>query len=205
MSAEGLRGLIRQLADTAKYAAEAWMVDREPDAEQLLDDIPAIVTVYADSAALLTADFYNALDPDNSFAAQPAEVLNELRIQDTADWVFRGPQKPHHRLKMAMHSLVFDAARNTVTANALEEKVLVAREEEDGACGECKTRASLIPASTNQVDWERHQGCEFLFVPARKGRWNAPEHLQEWSQQIAEARLAGNVNAEDIATWLDSH
>lgn len=181
------------------------MVSREPDREDLLEDIPSIVTVYAQSAALLTADFYTALDPNNSFYAKPVDVLSEERVRDTADWVFQGPQSPHHRLKMAMHSLVFDAARDTVTANALEENVLVAREEENEACGECKQRASLVPAATDQVEWERHQGCEFLFVPARKGRWNAPEHLQEWSAQIDEARLAGNVNAEDIARWLDRH
>jgi hypothetical protein len=207
VSAEGLRTLVGQLAEEARFTAEMWMMDREPTADDLVDDIPAIVRVYADSAALLAADFYMALDADSPFAAEPADVLSEQRIQDTIDWVLKdgAHQAPEHRLKAAMHALVFDAARDTVTANALREKVLVAREEEDGACGECMQKASLIPAPTESVDWSRHQGCEFLFVPARKGQWNPPEHLDDWTLRIAEARLAGNSSAEAIAKWLDAN
>jgi hypothetical protein len=105
--------------------------------------------------------------------------------------------------------MVFDAARDTVSANATTEGVAYVRVEEPNACGDCTQRATKRPkarnSSSDDVSWERHQRCEFLFEPVRSGIWVPPDHAREWGVRIQEARLAGNSNEQDIAKWLDEH
>lgn len=165
--------------------------------------------LYTVSAALMAANFYEDASPTSKYRATPAEAGNPARYAELSKHIFEGPQSPSNKLAASMHSMVFDAARDTVSSNAKAEGVPIVREEEAGACGDCRQRATLVAkdrnSSSDGVSWERHTRCEFLFVPVRRGLYSPPEYARQWREQIHAARLAGNENPEDIAKYLEGH
>jgi hypothetical protein len=50
-----------------------------------------------------------------------------------------------------------------------------------------------------------HHSCTGMYVPVRSGVYEPPEYARSWGEKIAQARLAGNVNADDIAKWLEDN
>lgn len=185
MSVTSLRSQLRLIADGAEWHARIFAADTEPDQETLADAITDFMGVYCQTAAILTADWYNAIDRESTFFARPMSVVPPKRAEDTAAWVFkRGDTAIERRLAAAAYSMVFDAARDTVAANASDEGVAVARVEEEGACDDCKKLATRVPkarnSSSDDVSWERHQRCEFLFEPVRGGIWVPPEYARQW-------------------------
>lgn len=214
MSVTALRGELQTIAQGAEFHAEGFILDSEPDQETLADAIADFMAVYCQTGSLLTADWYNSLDSESKFFAQPVFVVPPERATDTAEWVFK-PAKNQttetiaRRMASAAYSMVFDAARDTVTGNATNENVAYVRVEEPGACSDCMQKATLRPKHRNSpstdVAWDRHQRCEFLFEPVRTGIWIPPTHAAHWREMVTEARRAGNSNPDDIARWLDSH
>ena len=188
MSVNGLREELRLIAEGAEWHARNFVLDFEPDQETLADAIADMMGVYCQTGALLTADWYNHRDGDSRFFARPVMVVPPERATDTAVWVFKkgaSVAQIERRMGAAAYSMVYDAARDTVTANATREGVAYVRVEEPGACDDCKRRATYgvrTPrSSSDDVTWERHQRCEFLFEPVRKGVWEPPEYARKWS------------------------
>lgn len=209
MSAAGLRLEVRGLAGIAQRHVQQWFASNAPSPDMVIEQLPGIVEIYTSSAALMAANYYEDQDAASKFRATPAVVTPPTRYEDLAKYIFEGPQSPGSRLRASTHSMVFDAARDTVAFNANSEGVAYAREEEEGACGECMQKATLTAKDRNSrsddVTWDRHTRCEFLFVPIRRDLYSPPEYAKGWKSRIEQARLAGNVNPEDIASWLLSH
>jgi hypothetical protein len=209
VSVEQLRPLIRQLAHTAEIHAFNWMLQYEPTVEDLQIDIPEMLDVYVQSAALLAANWYNEQDDESTYFALPVEGIADDRLENTAAWVHRGPQRPENRMRVAAHTLVFDASRNTVYQNAKEEGVAIVRHEMGDACEDCATRATLAPkarnSSSEDISTDFHPSCEGMYVPVRRGVWEPPSHARVWRSRIADARRSGAQSAEDIAKWLASN
>lgn len=201
------------IAQGAEWHGYNYVLDNEPDLEDLTAALADFMGVYCQTAALLAADWYNSRDTDSRFFASPISVVPPKRATDTAVWAFRvlnpSPMGLAKRVAAATYSMTFDAARDTVSGNAATEGVAYVRVEEPGACDDCAQRATNRPkarnSSSEDVAWDRHQRCEFLFEPVRKGIWVPPDHAREWAERIKEARLAGNSNEQDIANWLGSH
>lgn len=195
MSVGGLRSELRQVADSAEWHARTYVFGLEPDQETLTDAIADFMAVYCETAAVLSADWYNAIDRESIFFARPVSVVPPKRAEDTAAWVFKRGEAPatiERRLAAAAYSMVFDAARDTVAANAATEDVAIARVEESDACDDCRKRATRVPKASNsgsEVSWERHQRCEFLWEPVRSGIWTPPEYVRKWGM------LADGVSA----------
>lgn len=204
MSVDALRSELQMIAQGAEWHGFNFAFDAEPDEETLADALADFMGVYCQTGALLAADWYNTREKETTFHASPVSVVPPERATDTARWVFRGAQTPEgiaKRVASAAYTMVFDAARDTVSANATNEGVAVARVEERGACPDCRGRATMHPkartSSSEDVSWERHQRCEFLFEPVRTGIWTPPRHHEEWR--------ASNGNSRLLAPGLSGH
>ena len=208
MSVGELLPLIDSLARVAQEGAYAWMVSFAPSELSLIEDMADIVNVYCDSAALLAADWYNGLDSDGYYVANPYWNLGEDERIAIASWVFRGPQLPENQMKVVTHSMVYGAARRTIRRNAELENVAVVRHESADSCGDCRYKATNVPIDKNaKVDLFKdfHHSCTGMYVPVRSGVYEPPEHARSWGEKIAKARLAGMVNGDDIANWLEDN
>lgn len=198
MTVAALRSDLRMIADGAQWHATNYVLDNEPDMDTLRDSIADFMGVYCQTAALLAADWYNDQDRQSRFSASPVSVVPPERALDTAAWVFRGAQTPTpetvaKRMASAAYTMTFDAARDTVSANAKSEDVAYVRVEEPDACDDCMGRATLVPrarnSSSEDVSWERHQRCEFLFEPVRTGIWVPPDHHLAWRDSNLRSHL----------------
>ena len=176
------------IAEGAEWHARNFVLDTEPDLETLADAVADMMGVYCQTGAILTADWYNSRARESLFFAQPVMVVPPQRATDTAAWVFKKAPtiaQVERRMGAAAYTMVFDAARDTVAANAASEGVAFVRVEERDACDDCKHRATHTPRARNSpsddVTWERHQRCEFLFEPVREGLWTPPEYARKWS------------------------
>lgn len=209
MSVDSLRPLVRQLARNAEEHGYAWMIANEPSVEDLLVDLQEIVLVYADTAALLAADWYNSLNENSSYSAVRDHGLDEEKLANVASWIHAGPQLPENRIRVAAHKLVFDAARRTTLTNAAMEDVAIARHESAKCCTKCIARATTAAkhrkSRSDDVNQEFHPSCEGMFIPVRTGLYEPPDHAGEWRLRIKAARRAGNVEPDDIASWLNAH
>jgi hypothetical protein len=197
------------LARIAEEHALGYMLERERDSDDLILDIPDMMAPYIQGAAILAADWYEDEDPESGFQAAVADEIALERLIATARWVFRGPQLPENRMRTAAHSLVFDAARNTVWANAEDEGVAVIRHELAGACDDCAVRATVDIrgrlSRSDDVSREFHHACTGLFGVVRREPYVPPDHALEWGRKIAGARASGVANPEDIAKFIAAH
>ena len=209
MSVGELLPLIDQLARYGQEQAYTWMVTFDPSEASLASDLNEIVGTFCESAALVAADWYNSLDSDTSYRATYSWGLGQQQRANIAKWVFGGPQLPENQLKAITHSLVYSAARLTIRENAELEKVAVVRYENADSCGHCRYKATNVVTERNSKSAnlfeDFHHSCTGMYVPVRSGVYEPPEHARSWGEKIAKARLAGKVNADDIANWLEDN
>lgn len=209
MSVDQLRPYVRRLAERAEARAFNWMMAKNPTRDDYREAIMVFSGMYAESAGLLAADWYNRLNPESKFTATLDTDLAEEKLDNIADWVFDGPQTPANRGRLAAHRLVFDAARRTVFAAAAEEGVAIGRHEGATSCSKCIVKATLDTreqhASSEDVDQDFHPKCEGLFIPARTGPYEPPPHAAKWREMVAQARDAGKSSPEDVALWIKTH
>lgn len=209
MTVNQLLPLIEQLARNCQSQAYGWMTRFSPTQESLVADLSDIVDVYCASAAILAADWYNDQDSDSPYFARSSWVFDEDQRTAVAAWVFRGPQLPENQMRLMARSLVYVAARKTIWANAEIEGVAVARHEGADACAACQVRStnSVIERNSSSEDILRdfHHSCTGMYVPIRTGVYEPPEYARSWAERINQARLAGKVNADDIAKWLEDN
>lgn len=191
MSVDRLRPFVRRLAERAEARAFNWMVTNEPTRDDYREAIHTFSGVYAQSAGLLAAEWYEAQDEDSRFQATMDDDMPDEKLDAIADWVFAGPQLPTNRGRLAAHRLVFDAARRTVFVNAADEGVAIARHEGAESCDKCIRAATAHRrdrhASSEDVDQFFHPSCEGLFVPVRSGVYEPPAHAV---RRLAELNLA---------------
>jgi hypothetical protein len=134
VSVDQLRPFVRRLAERASARTLNYMITRARTKDDLREAITTLSGVYAQSAALLAADWYEEQDRDSRYTAHADDDLAEQKLDDIVSWIFAGPQLPENRAKVAAHRLVFDAARRTVFVNADDEGVAIARHESATEC-----------------------------------------------------------------------
>lgn len=199
---------VRRLAQRAEQRASNWILSTEPTAADVAEELPSLVRGYASTAAVLAADWYDELGAGSYFPVQDNDLAEE-KITNAAYWVMAGPQSPESRIRVAANKLVFDAARRTILVSAEGEGVPVARHEEAACCNKCMARATTWTlertGSSHTSDQWFHPSCEGLYVPVRDGTYEPPEYARSWHEKVEAARRAGNVDAEDVAKWLDAH
>lgn len=209
MSVQELLPLLNQLARTCESQAYAWMLTYAPDEQALVADISSMVDVYCDTAALLAADWYNAQDAESNYFAVGSWQLSEDQRAAIASWVYRGPQLPENQMRQIAGSLVYVSARKTIWANSENEGVAVVRYENAGACTDCQVRSTNViverNSSSDNVLRDFHHSCTGMYIPVRTGVYEPPEYARSWEERINQARLAGKVNADDIAKWLEDN
>lgn len=150
--------------------------------------IPEIVRPMAQAAATVTSQWYDELAPDLKFEAKPVVKLPVERIDKTVDWalyapttkkvepaglLFREPGNGEpsglavwevapdvtlNRLAGSTKRMVYDASRDTVLSNAIEEGVRWARVAQPDACAFCRLLASRQAVYRTEADALTVQG-----------------------------------------------
>lgn len=209
MSVDELRPHLRQLATIAREHLGAWMAINDPGIDDLRQELAGALAPYTESAALLAADWYREQNTASRFDAAPVALITEQRLDNTAKWIFCGPQTPESRARQCAGAMVFDAARNTVLVNAGAEGVAIARHAQASACHDCIARSTLVErekhSSSDDVARDFHHSCSCLYVPVRNGVYTPPDYTRDWRSRVDAARRAGNHSVESVANWLAAH
>lgn len=203
-----LRSDLAQLTAIAREHMSIWL-GTVSGPEAAAEGMAIQIAPYAESAALLAADWYLDQNPDSKYDPEPVALITDERAENTAKWLFAGPQTPDSRMRAATQSMIYDAARNTVLVNANAEGVAIVRHAHANAHNDCIARATVDPrastANSDDVPRDFRHNCECLYIPVRKGVYEPPDYTSEWRERIAEARRAGNTSPEAVANWLDAH
>lgn len=190
---------------------------------------PGLVNPYASSAAKLTATWYDQLAPNLDFKATPAPLPDVDMLAASARWATaplfqENPTTeadPLTRLAGSMQRRVFDASRETVTANAEHEPgTRWARYASANACAFCRLMAtrgavyrSEVAATTvvgragsgrtrgtQSLGDKYHDHCRCVAVPIRPGdSYAPPDYVGKWEKEYYAARRAvGSGAPKDI-------
>lgn len=132
---------------------------------------PQIILPHAQAAAAITAQWYDELQPNSKFAAQPVINLPQARLDGTLNWAIYAPKgyttpadfpdltdeeyenfvpQPIaptsddilSRLAGSAKRMVYDGSRDTVTTNAQQQGIRWARVAQPGACAFCRMLAT---------------------------------------------------------------
>lgn len=110
--------------------------------------LPELITPHVEASGLVTAQWYDELNPISDYRATPVpavDLLDPGRIERTTGWAFYAPGEgdPVTRLSGAVQRMVFEASRDTVTTNVEEEGVVGwARHAQPDACSFCRMLAT---------------------------------------------------------------
>lgn len=159
----------------------------------LKEAVPQIVLPLADSAAQITAQWYDDLAPDLKFNASPVVDIPTERIDKTIDWALYAPttrqpsgllfHEPDEstsnvavweddpdialgRLAGSAKRMVFDASRDTVVSNAMEEGVRWVRVAQPDACAFCRMLATRQDVYRTEADALTVQGRSISLTQA---------------------------------------
>lgn len=167
--------------------------------------LPQIIDLHANKAGLITAQWYDDIDPASHFRAKPFADVPTEQVSKIIDWALHAPgeEPPMDRLIGSSQRLVRNASRQTVTGNAAKEGVRWARYAKPTACSFCRALsirgsgredrkhlyASDKSAEFRASDGEKyHTHCECEPVPIRAGQvWTPPSYTEDWANQYNEA------------------
>lgn len=180
-----------------------------PGFEQLLRSaLPQIVMPHANAAAAVTAQWYNDIQPGSGFAAAPTVNLPAQRIDKTIGWALNAPGEatPLDRLAGSTKRMVFDASRDTVTANAAQQGIKFARYASANACAFCRVMAARgavysseqsaltvvgragRPRGNQPIGEKWHDHCRCMVVPVPAGQtYKPPPYVAQWKQDYKDA------------------
>lgn len=184
----------------------------EPDFPVIVRQlVPEIVRPNMQSAATVTAQWYEDLNPASTYKAEPVADIVEERIQKTVDWSLYAPgdAEPVERLSGSAKRMIFDASRQTVTANACAENVKWVRYAQPDACAFCRVLATRPPVYLSKQSAETvvgrgviptargkrkigekyHDHCRCIGIPIRESyTWLPPKYVQQWQKDYEQAR-----------------
>lgn len=170
--------------------------------------LPEIINLHAHTSSMLTAHWYDGIEPSSRFRAKPFADVPAEQIEKVVDWALHAPgeEPPLARLVGSSQRLVRGASRQTITGNAAKEGVLWARYAKPTACAYCRAlsmrgsgredRKYLYSSDKSAIfrksDGEKyHTHCECEPVPVRGGQiWTPPDYTAEWDNQYKEATRA---------------
>lgn len=171
----------------------------------LHEAMPEILDQHAQAAGLITAQWYEELDPASKFRAKPFTDIPREQIDKTVDWALYAPgeEPPVSRLTGSSQRMVRNVSRQTVTRNAADEGVRWARYAQPSACAFCRTLAmrgsgredqkwlyhSEKSAEYRKSDGEKYHTHCFCEAVAVRGNavWTPPDYTQGWDQEYIDA------------------
>ena len=225
--AQGLRDLLINLTTlTQASLVELFrLLGEEPDFPTLLEAaFPDLVLPYAHAAADITAAWYDDLDPEARFRAEPIVDLPADRMNSSISWALNasgGDTTSLDRLAGSTKRMVLDASRGTVIANTEREGVKWARHASANACAFCRlmaTRGAVYtskagatrvvgrreqPSGTQSLGDRYHDHCHCIALPVRAGQtYEPPSYVAQWERQYAEARKSGARDPKAILAHM---
>lgn len=197
-----LRELLAVLAGHATDAALN-LFDSTSDVQELLDAYPVLLDPYLAASAEIAAEWYSSLAPGSSFPVEVATPVAEKSLQGSVRWALAQPDT-RAAVEGSTDRRVFDSARNTITVNAVREKVHWSRGASATACPWCRVLATNGPIyHTAKAAVKGHDGCHCVPVPLRAGDdYQPPDYLSEWESQYMDARKQVGGNLDAIVNYL---
>jgi hypothetical protein len=192
--------------------------------------LPEIIDDHAQASSLITAQWYDDLDPGSKFRATPFAEIPREQIAKSIDWALYAPgdQPPVERMTGDSKRIVRNASRQTVVRNAAAEGVRWARYAKPTACSYCRALAirgsgkesrkylyySDKSAIFRKSDGEKyHTNCDCEPIAVRGGSvWTPPDYMDEWDKQYNDAagktpkgpkyfqRIAAQMRADEPPT-----
>lgn len=189
-----LVSLTRRNADELRYAFEGL------DADERAELIPEMIRPVIYQAAILTADWYDNLQPDSRFrVSDDQNTVTDGRINYTVEWAWAAPgaEDPVDRMLGAFQRMVFDGSRGVVLDNAKREGVPWHRDAQEAACSFCRL-LTVDPEAHNgkYVDMSSHNhDCRCIAVASRGDNvYVPPDYVQDWRSEV-EANKSGDLTA----------
>lgn len=172
--------------------------DTHPNFPALLGQaMPVVLGQHAHAAGLITAHWYDQLDPASSFRATPITSLPTDQIAKTVHWALNAPgdQPPVDRLVDASQRMVRNIGRDTVITNAEREGVRYARYASATACAFCRvlaTRRAVYRSARSAGEGHKyHRHCRCIAVRVPAGQWyQPPSYVEDWRRQYYNATEA---------------
>ena len=196
------QGLLLKLGVVATTAVSK-MFGNASDAQQVKDAYPATVDPYIGAAATLSAQWYDQLDPNATFATEVAPPPASGVLESSVGWAL-GQIDPMGALVGSTERHIFGASRDTVVLNAQREHVKYARYASANACAWCRvlaTREAVYHTAQSAV--KGHDNCHCIAVPVRGGDvWTPPDYVKAWTQEYNDARGAVGGNLNDIVNHM---
>lgn len=199
----------------AGRAFEAWwgsadLADPVVVRGQVVEVLPLIGETFADAAAVVGADFYDAVResaaPRGRFQAEPAPLPDSARLRATARWglapLFQPDPDPPAALSLiegGLQRYVVDAHTTTVVEAARSDAAAKGwRREGAGACDFCRMligRGEVYSADT--AGFASHDRCHCVAVPA----FNAgpPVTVQQYA---ASKRRRSEADRQKVRDYL---
>ena len=146
--------------------AALWRAVDGQDVEFLRDalqaEVPGVVDPYLAAAGDITADWYEAQDPELAYVARPAALVDEGQLQATARWaagtvLTRTPVSPLDLLAGSMQRALFNESRETIVQNSAAEPGATHAVALVNA--RAIARSSLTRGSRRQRDWRAAGRC----------------------------------------------
>lgn len=176
--------------------------------EQVVESIQHLVMPIVDLAAVLSADWYTKLAPDENFTVSDTHGVGVGRVNYTAVWSYKqsGIATPADRMIGAFQRMVFDASRNVVVANAKAEGVPWHRDARAATeCSFCKL-LTVNPHAYNgkYVEMPSHNhDCRCIAVASRPGnQYVEPDYVQRW-REVVNAEKTGDLTS--TLAGMDEH
>lgn len=164
--------------------------------------LPEMISQHAQASALITAQWYDEIDPSSKFRAKPYGDIPAGQLEKSINWGLYAPgeQAPVDRLTGDAKRIVRNSSRNTVVTNASKEGIRYARFAQPKACSWCR---ALAVRSTGKADRKYlyysdksaiykndnpsekyHTNCDCEAVPIRGGTvWTPPDYASGWQAE----------------------
>lgn len=159
--------------------------------------MPALITPILDQTSILTAEWYDSLNPESRYRTREFFPVSEGRINYTVQWAqeLNGPTRPVEHMSGAFQRMVFDCSRQTVVGNAKLEGVPFFRDAREEACDFCR----LLTVDPNAhhgkyVDMPSHNhDCRCIAVASRgENLYVPPRYVEKWKAEV-EANKSGSL------------
>ncbi len=170
--------------------------DRTDFADVLRAMMPPILQQHAQATGLLTAQWYDQLNPSSAFRAATNVDVPAEQIDKTIGWSLFAPgaATPQDRLTVASQRMVRKVGRDTAVDNAQREGVRWARYASRTACSFCRllaTRGAVYESKdTAGMNNKYHNLCRCVVTPERSSERLVIPHADEWMRQYNDARSA---------------
>lgn len=167
--------------------------------EALIEALPVLIDQYGQVAQDLTIEWYNALDVNDGFKANPPPPIPREQVAASALWAAQPLFDPDgvdvaavlQRASGSMSRYVYNSARETVWHNAeLEELGGVARVTRADGCGYCRMLASrgFAYRSEGTAEAGSHDHCRCVVLPRKRGISDKDiPNLDKFANQYREA------------------